>query len=758
VITSSRFDDIFAVMSAASVGDMAARVTIEESPQAADTATRFAIALNVLLDDLTVSAATAEHELAERARLTRRLQTLADASREFSMATDDLDHLLDAVARRLGEAFGDFCTIRLVTEDGEWLESKGVGYHSDPKLCAAMREVMGGGTVHRRVGVGVSGRVAANGIPLRIPVVDTVEFLSSSEPKDRPFLEGLGITSAMTIPLVCRGRVVGVANLLRCRSDHPYSEDDLRFVQNVAEHGALAIGNAMLYAAERAARDAAEVATSASRAAQARFARLSESGIIGIIINDLGGRVFEINDALLAMVGYSREEILSGEVAWSDLTPLEWLGVDTRAREQLASSGIGRLREKEYLRKDGKRVAVLAGSAMLDEGSERCVSFVLDLTERREAQAAIERLREERAVDARIAAIVDSSDDAIIGKSLDGVVITWNQGAQRLFGYAADEIVGKSLSLLIPPDRMDEEPAILDAVSKGEVKRLDTVRRRKDGSEVDVSLSISPVRDAAGRIVGLSKVARDITERRRAELALAGAKDAAEAANRELEAFSYSVAHDLRAPLRGMNGFAQVLLDNYKDKLDSEGQDWLAEIVLNAKKMGELIDGLLALARVTRSELRAERVDLSAIVREVASRLRALSPDRAVEVDVEEDIWAHVDARLARALVENLLDNAWKFTQNEPRPRIEFGRTQKDGALACFVRDNGAGFNMAYARKLFAPFQRLHSVSEFPGTGIGLATVQRIVHRHEGRVWAEGIVDGGATFYFTLPVGGSPSQ
>jgi PAS domain S-box-containing protein len=650
-------------------------------------------------------------------------------------------------------------------------------------------------------------------------------------------------------------------------------------VQNVAEHGALAIGNARSYAAERAARDAAEVASSAARAAQMRFARLSESGIIGILVSDLGGRVLEINDALLALVGYSREEILSGEVTWSDLTPPEWLGVDTLAIEQLASSGIGRLREKEYVRKDGKRVAVLAGSAMLDEGHERCVSFVLDLTERREAQAAIEILREERAVDARfrvllesapdamvivgsdgaiqlvnrqtevlfglarseiigrpvevliperfrhahtshrdgyfrgpdirpmggrlelygrrndgsefpievssspletasgrvvsaairditerkyaehqralLAAIVDSSDDAIVGKSLEGVVTTWNQGAERLYGFTADEIVGKPASLLIPTDRKDEELTILEAVSKGEVKRFDTVRRRKDGSEIDVSVAISPVRDLAGGIVGLSNVARDITDRRRIELALAAAKDVAEAASRELEAFSYSVAHDLRAPLRGMNGFAQVLLDNYKDKLDSEGQDWLAEIVLNAKKMGELIDALLALARVTRSELRAERVDVSAIVREVAARLRTLSPERPVEVAVEDDVWANVDARLARVVVENLLDNAWKFTQKASRPRIEFGRTEKDGALACFVRDNGAGFDMAYARKLFAPFQRLHSVTEFPGTGIGLATVQRIVHRHGGRIWAEGTVNGGATFYFTLPVGGS---
>jgi len=254
-----------------------------------------------------------------------------------------------------------------------------------------------------------------------------------------------------------------------------------------------------------------------------------------------------------------------------------------------------------------------------------------------------------------------------------------------------------------------------------------------------------------GRVVGISKVARDITDRVRAEAALARAKDDAETANRELEAFSYSVAHDLRAPLRGMNGFAQVLLDSYREKFDAEGQDWLEEILLNAKKMGALIDGLLSLAQWTRSALNPDRVDLSAIARDIAASLRTLEPHRTVEVSVKDGLRANLDPRLARALVENLLGNAWKFTSKVPLARIEFGDTEKDRATAFFVRDNGAGFDMAYASKLFAPFQRLHTVSEFSGTGIGLATVQRIVHRHGGRVWAEGVVDGGATFYFAFP-------
>jgi len=368
-------------------------------------------------------------------------------------------------------------------------------------------------------------------------------------------------------------------------------------------------------------------------------------------------------------------------------------------------------------------------------------SVIRDITERKLAE-------EQRA---RLAAIVDCSGEAIIGKTLDGVVKSWNLGACRIFGYEAAEMVGQPLSLLIPEDRANEETAILDALAKGDGQRFDTVRRRKDGTLVDVSVTIAPLRDGAGRIVGISKVARDITERRLAEVALARAKEAAEAAARDLEAFSYSVAHDLRAPLRATNGFARLVVDRFADKLDADGKDWLEEILKNARKMDELIDALLALARVTRSELKLERVDLSAVVREAAARRRAAEPERIVELHVEDNLSAVIDVRLARALIENLIENAWKFTAKTPSPRIVFGKQDGPGGRAFFLGDNGAGFEMASVSRLFAPFQRLHTVSEFPGTGIGLATVQRIVRRHGGKVWAEGAPGAGATVYFTLP-------
>lgn len=242
----------------------------------------------------------------------------------------------------------------------------------------------------------------------------------------------------------------------------------------------------------------------------------------------------------------------------------------------------------------------------------------------------------------------------------------------------------------------------------------------------------------------------EIAERVRVEEALRHAKAVAEAASKELEAFSYSVAHDLRAPLRSIDGFSQALLEDCADRLDNDGKRYLKHVCDAAQQMGELIDDLLNLSRVTRAELRRERVDLSELARAVLARLQEAQPDREVEFVVQCGLVAQADSRLLDVILMNLLGNAWKFTAKRASARIEFAAKVDEKPLVFFVRDNGAGFNAAYAGKLFGVFQRLHAAHEFEGTGIGLATVQRIVRRHDGRVWAEGEVDRGATFYFTL--------
>ncbi len=561
-----------------------------------------------------------------------------------------------------------------------------------------------------------------------------------------PISEG----GSLTLPLVCRDRVIAHLRLNRSSSE-PYNDDELAFLRAAAAHAAITLANARAFNLESDARGAAEEGVQSHRDAKIMLDQLSASGMVGISVNELTGSVVDINDTLLRIIGYTRAEVLSRGIDWSALTPPEYAEIDALALRQLRSGGKVSLREKEYLRRDGSRVPVLIGSAMIAGETETAISFVLDLSGQKKAEAEAEHMRAVAEAQAKLGAIVMASDDAIIGSDLAGVITSFNPGAERMFGYGVLEVRNRALDVIVPADRLDELDEKLRAVAAGEVQRFETVRRRRDGSTFDVSVVLSPVRDASGTVVSIAKVARDITEQRLAAARTLRAVESAERANAELEAFSYSVAHDLRAPLRGMNGFSRLLLERYSSQFDEEGRDWLQEILENSQKMGLLIDALLSLARVSRSEIRRELVDLSQLAQNIAGELGRSEPERRVTWQLEPNVAAQLDSTLARVLLENLLGNAWKFTSKTSEPRIELGLERAPGGRTFFVRDNGAGFDMAYANKLFGPFQRLHSSSDFQGTGIGLATVQRVVHRHGGRVWAEGIVHGGATFYFFLP-------
>ena len=462
------------------------------------------------------------------------------------------------------------------------------------------------------------------------------------------------------------------------------------------------------------------------------------------MIVDRDGHIVFINAQTERLFGYARDELLGKDI--EVLVPRRSRDAHPEHRTRYLTDpkvrAMGAGLEIRGLRSNGTEVPIeVSLSPLATETGILVASTIRDVTERTRA----DELR------FRLAAIVDSSVDAIIGETLSGVMTSWNRGAERIFGYTAEEAIGQPISMLSPIGHMGEEPGLLQKLSRHErIEPFETKRRRKDGQVIDASITISPVLNGSGNLIGASNAARDISDRKRADEALAQAKDAAELASIEFEAFGYSVAHDLRAPLRAIEGFSRALLEDYSDKLDGEGQHYITQVGEAVHRMGRLIDSLLTLARIAQSDVRRERVDVTAMTREIARRLQREQPDRKVEFCVAESLTCRADSRLLEIVLANLLENAWKFTARRPDPRIELGMSQDIESNPFFVNDNGVGFDMALAQKLFGVFQRFHAGSEFEGIGIGLATVQRIIRRHGGRIWADSAVGRGATFYFTL--------
>jgi len=457
-----------------------------------------------------------------------------------------------------------------------------------------------------------------------------------------------------------------------------------------------------------------------------------------------------VSPSCLRFTGYKQEEFYN-----DPNLGLEMIHPDDREFFQKYLTSDNKKHQKpitiRLVRKDGSIIWIeQTHSIISDENGEPVAMHLIarDITERKRAEEALAN----EAIRRRI--LIEQSRDGIVVLDHNGNVYESNRRFAEMLGYSLEEVRQLQVwdwEFLYPPEQVREMIRSVDETGD----HFETQHRRKDGTIYDVEISTNGATFAGQKLIFC--VCRDITGRKQAEEKLKQALSELEqssarlaATNKELETFSYSVSHDLRSPLRSIDGFSQALLEDYSDKLDENGQDYLKRLRGASQKMGELIDGLLKLSRLTRSEMHAEPVDLSALAEEIATGLQEMRQGHRAKFIIDKGLTANGDPQLLRVLLENLLGNAWKFTGKTPHAKIEFGTTRNNGKKTYFVKDNGAGFDMTYADKLFGAFQRLHDSTEFPGTGIGLATVQRIINRHGGTIQAEGAVGKGATFHFTL--------
>jgi PAS domain S-box-containing protein len=500
------------------------------------------------------------------------------------------------------------------------------------------------------------------------------------------------------------------------------------------------------------------------RASAAYNRSLIEASLNPMVTIGPDGTITDLNAATEQATGYERAELLGTEFSRYFTEP----DLARAGYEQVFRDGSARDYPLELRHRDGRTISVLYNAAVYRDPSGRVLGVFAaarDITEAKRAQAAL------RESEGRLRALLDSAPVGIGEVSLSGELVRINSRFCQIIGYTADEL--QSLTLqdvthpgqdITHPDDRDADLANGRRLVSGEIDRYSLQKRylRKGGGVVWVEVDRIMVRDPDGNPLTTIGTVRDLTAQREAEDEIRALNAELEArveqrtaalerANENLEAFSYSVSHDLRAPLRGLSGFSAALLEDYGDRLDETGRGYAGRIQAASERMATLIDDLLQLSQVSRAGMNLGPVDLSAEVAAFAAELQSGEPARRVRFVIQDGVRVTADRTLIRTVLQNLVGNAWKFTARRDDAIIEFATTTADEAgVCCYVRDNGAGFEPAYTDKLFQPFQRLHTTGEFPGTGVGLASVQRIIERHGGRVWAEGAVESGATFYFIL--------
>ena len=468
-----------------------------------------------------------------------------------------------------------------------------------------------------------------------------------------------------------------------------------------------------------------------------------------VATTDVSGTITYVNDKFCAISRYSREELLgqNHRLVNSGFHPKEFFW------QMYQTISHGKVWRGEICNraKDGTIYWVdttIVPFVDRDGRPRQYMALRTDVTERKRAEQARSYL----------ANVVEWSEDAIVGKTLTGTITAWNPGAEKLYGYSSAEALGRSMRMLIPPDRANEEMEILARLRRGEaVKHFDTIRLRKDGSQVDVSATISPIKDERGLIVGASNIARDISERKRSEAQLAEQayalrKQAEELSrsNADLEQFAYVASHDLQEPLRMVTAYTQLLAERYKSKLDDDAVKFINYASEGALRMQVLIQDLLAFSRVGRKESEPAKVNCNAVMEDVKVALASAIQENGAVIRCGDlpAIWG--DRTQVLQIFQNLIGNAIKF-RGKSAPQISIQAEKKDDEWLFSVSDNGIGIETEYAESIFVIFQRLHTRSEYPGNGIGLAICKKIVERYGGRIWVESKPEAGSTFRFTLP-------
>ena len=573
-------------------------------------------------------------------------------------------------------------------------------------------------------------------------VEDVTEFirLKQEESEQRRITERLQTRAAeMEAEIFRRTQQVQITERLRTRAAEMEAEI-FRRAQQIQE-----VNNQL-----QKELDARKQAEQALRESEERFRAVAESATDAIVAADKSGHITYFNQGAERIFGYAARDVISRPLTL--LMPQRFHDAHRQGLARFLTTGearvVGRTVELVGQRKDGTEFPLeLSLASWKARGDTFFTGILRDITERKRAEELL------RASEERFHLMVKHVEDyAIFMLDAEGRVATWNAGAERIKGYRADEIIGRHFACFYTPDDVragKPERLLQEAVSQGRCED-EGWRVRKDGSAFWANAVITALRDPHGTLLGFTKVTRDITERTRLEQEIQQHSVALEAANKELDAFSYSVAHDLRAPLRAIDGFSRVLLEEHAPTLPPEAQHYLNAVRRNSQRMGLLIDDLLAFSRLSRQPLNKQLVRPADLVRQCVDELRAEQQGRRVQIAIGDLPACQADPALLKHVWMNLMSNALKYTRKQEVAVIEVGSREQAGACVYFVKDNGVGIDMQYADKLFGVFQRLHRPEDYEGTGVGLAIVQRVIHRHGGRVWAEAAVNKGATFYFTF--------